>query len=229
MEKKDSHLEYSKLIAKTVTKTFDEDDEIEKVNPEIKANLLNYILYDIVKYLFDLYIDYNEKYKLESVISFKFDNYKDHIKIEKKVEHSDNNKTKLEFFTDNALTKTQYISHKNIVTLEVTYKKYLNVDYKNEYRNGLLLSSLKLWNNFREPWNNIKQSKTFSYDRNGNLTSFSSHYNGRRSGAQYIWWSNGKLKLKTNYFKGYLIEFEREWNVDGIFVVNKVFEKLKSS
>ena len=32
MEKKDSHLEYSKLIAKTVTKTFDEDDEIEKVN-----------------------------------------------------------------------------------------------------------------------------------------------------------------------------------------------------
>ena len=34
MEKKDSHLEYSKLIAKTVTKTFDEDDEIEKVNPE---------------------------------------------------------------------------------------------------------------------------------------------------------------------------------------------------
>src|SRR5208282_3893660 len=116
MENKDVHLEYSRLIALKVIKTFNEDDEIEKVNPKIKANLLSYILYDIVKYVFDLYIDYNEKYKLESVISFKFDNYKDHI-----IELSDDNKTKLEFFTENTLTKIQYISMQGIVVSEIIY------------------------------------------------------------------------------------------------------------
>jgi antitoxin component YwqK of YwqJK toxin-antitoxin module len=136
--------------------------------------LTHYILPDILQFVFNLYIDWeNDSDKLNKIVNFNFD-IKQHLVV---INFSYDNENSIHTYIDNKLSKKEIFNNNLSV---------LSKSQESNYKNGKY------------------HGKQYVWDTNNIIVKIQNYKNGKKDDEQYTLWTNNRTNQKYSTRESYI-------------------------